>query len=227
MSSLWDVPQYLIMAFSLALDAPVEKASRVSLTSVQALRTPAWAAAGVPDEAFWLRSVKLASPHSDILSAYGARIFVTSSGRYYVPAESDRADILALRRNGEVAMRVLSAATLVLHKHLEQKTGRAPTRGALLIAHMAGEKTALQYIAALNADPDADAAAAVPALARLLDDAGKAMPLAQLEAHLSRTLRAKPEQIAATHAQDHGEALKGTLTKPELRTAEPSRVARR
>lgn len=228
MSSLWDVPQYLIMAFSLALNAPVEKASRVSFTSAQEVRTPASAAGGVPDEAFWLRSVKLASPHSDILSGYGARIFVTSSGRYYVPAESDRADILALRRNGEVATRVLSAATLVLQKHLEEKSGRAPTRGALLVAHLAGEPAALDYMVALDADPEADAVAAVPALAKLLDDAGKAMSLAQLEARLSRVLRAKPEQIAAAQTQDHADTLKGTLTKPEpgARTA-PSRLAGR
>lgn len=227
LSSLWDVPQYLIMAFSLALDAPVEKASRVSFTSGPAIRAPALQPGAVPDEAFWLRSVKLAGPHSDILSAYGARIFVTSSGRYYVPAESDRTEILALRRNGEVATRVLSAATLVLHKHLEQKSGRAPPRGALLIAHLAGEKTALDYMAALHADPEADAAAAVPALAKLLDEVGKALTLAQLEARLSRALLAKPEQIAEAQTQDQEKTFKGTLTKPDLRTAAPARVAGR
>lgn len=226
MSSLWDVPQYLIMAFSLALDAPVEKASRVSLSSPPAQHTTAAAAASLPDENFWLRSVKLASPSSDILSAYGARIFVTSTGRYYVPAESERADILALRRNGEVTARVLAAATWALRKRLQTAYGRIPTRGALLIAHLASETAALDYMAALDADPEAEAARAVPALTKLLDG-NKTMTLAQLETRLSRSLRAEPQQVATARASGDPEALKGTLTRPEDRANQSAQVARR
>lgn len=226
MSSLWDVPQYLIMAFSLALDAPVEKASRVSIAPPHVPSAAAMPAGSVPDENFWLRSVKLASPSSDILSAYGARIFVTSTGRYYVPAERERADILALRRNGEVTARVMAAATWALRKRLQMASGRIPTRGALLIAHLASETAALDYMAALDDDPEAEAARAVPALTKLLDG-NKAMTLAQLEARLKRSLRVEHQEVAAARASGDPDLLKGTLTKPEDRSNQSAQVARR
>lgn len=226
MSSLWDVPQYLIMAFSLALPAPVEKASRVTFTPSHAFGTSAASPGALPDESFWLRSIKLAAPQSDILSAYGARIFVTSSGRYYVPAAADRDDILALRRNGEVAARVLAAATMVLRKRLAQSSARAPTRGALLIAHVAGETSARDYIAALDADPDAEVSRAVPGLAKLLGG-DKGVTLTQLEARLRTALRMPPEQVTAARASGDAGALKGTLTRPEASPNQQSQVARR
>ncbi len=226
MSSLWDVPQYLIMAFSLALDAPAEKASRVSFTPTNASVTSAAASGAIPDENFWLRSVKLASPHSDILSAYGARIFVTSSGRYYVPAENDRTDILALRRNRDATARVLAAATVVLREELEWQCGCAPTRAALLIAHVAGKQTALDYIAALDANPGFEVARAVPSLAKLLDG-DKAMTLAHLEARLNKAMRAEAEQVAAARGAGDAGVIKGTLTRSEPRSDLQAQVARR
>lgn len=225
LSSLWDVPQYLIMAFSLALDAPVEKASRVSLSVPPAQHTTAAAATSLPEENFWLRSVKLAAPKSDILTSYGERIFITSSGRYYVPAERDRVDILALRRNGQVTARVLAAATAVLREDIERRSGLAATRGALLVAHMVGVKSALAYLEALNANPDGKAAEAVPSLAKLIGGDAR-ITLGGLDARLSRTLRAVPEQIAA-RASGETETFKGTLTKPEASPPSPAHLARR
>ena len=223
MSSLWDVPQYLIMAFSLALDAPVEKASRVSHTSLPAPITAVASGASVmPDESFWLRSVKLAAPQSDILSAYAGRIFATTSGRYYVPAESDRADIMALRLNREVTARVLAAATVALGQDLRKRTGLTPTRGALLIAHMAGPKFALAYMQALDTNPEAKAAAAVPSLAQLISDT-PGITLAQLDSRLAVSVRPQAGQLAAADP----ETLKGTLTKPDTDASAPARLAER
>jgi hypothetical protein len=211
------------MAFSLALDAPVEKASRVSLNATPMHTSAAAFAGALPDEDLWLRSVKLAAPQSDVLSLYGERIFVTSAGRYYVPAQSDRDDILALRRNRDVAARVLAAATASLQAELTRRSPFAPTRGALLIAHMAGIEPALGYMQALASDPQAKAANAVPPLARLLEDT-RSITLAQLEDRLNRRLHNQPQQIA--DGSDSGE-LRGTMTKTEAAVSAPAKLAAR
>ncbi len=83
MSSLWDVPAYLVMAFSLALDVPAETGATASPERAPGLAL-ADESADMPrlPEEVWLRAVKAASPHSDILARYGGRIFVTSTGRF-------------------------------------------------------------------------------------------------------------------------------------------------
>jgi hypothetical protein len=220
------VPQYLIMAFSLAFDAPAEKASRVSFSATAVHGTAAASSSALPDENLWLRSIKLASPKSDVLAHYGQRIFVTSSGRYYVPAQSDREEILALRRNGDVAGRVLAAATQTLNTELERQSGLEPTRGALLIAHLAGTELAIRYLRALGTLPDAKALSAVPGLAELLEGS-VGVTLAQLDHRLNKALQARAHQIAAASPDSKADKLKGTLTRPDAHTPAEAKFAAR
>ena len=167
MSSLWEVPAYLIMAFSLALDAPVGEASRVpnhpspKISATFAIDVPLGPA--MP-EAIWLRALKTAAPNSDVLRYYGDRIFITSSGKAYVPSDSDRAEIKALQNNGEVVTRVIAAATRT-NKALLSGLGNMPTPGALHIAHVYGVVSAQRFCAVLERDPEALASEILPELA--------------------------------------------------------------
>ena len=224
MSSLWDVPHYLIMAFSLAFHAPAEKASRVSLTSsAHSLIENASARAGADllDDSAWLRAVKTAAPSSDALAIYGARIFQTSSGRYYVATQAERAEILALKANEEIAARVMAAATLQLTERLAAETGRRPSRGALLIAHAVGLEAAASYARALAHDPSARAVAAIPALAPVLRG-HRTLTLAALDARLNAALGTDQDGMVAETAPRHMQAhnlMKGTLSAPAAQSS--------
>jgi len=224
LSSLWDVPHYLIMAFSLAFHAPAEKASRVSLTpSAHSLIENASARAGADllDDSAWLRAVKTAAPSSDALAIYGARIFQTSSGRYYVATQAERAEILALKDNEEIAARVMAAATLHLTERLAAETGRRPSRGALLIAHAVGLEAAASYARALAHDPSARAVAAIPALAPVLRG-HRTLTLAALDARLNAALGTDQDGMVAETAPRHMQAhnlMKGTLSAPAAQSS--------
>lgn len=219
MSSLWDVPQYLIMAFSLAFDAPAEKASRVSF-SPQTNQTVALAKAkpahaqSLPEENVWLRAVKIAAPRSDILQSYGARIFVTSMGRYYVATPQERTDILALRNNPEISARVLAAAIQAMQEDMENRTHQTPTRAALVVAHMLGEDAALRYMRALAHDPEQRAIGVLPAIGAMLGE-DRNVTIGQLDGRLAHAVQPHASEIAAA-----GPAFKGTVTKPEAAKSE-------
>ncbi len=193
MSSLWEVPAYLIMAFSLALDAPVEKASRdlaqpapqfSTAANFDVPRHPA-----MPD-AIWLRAVKTAAPHSSVLRYYADRIFITSSGKAYVPSDSGRAELRSLQNNGEVVMRVIAAATRI-NKNLLSGLGNTPTPGVLLIAHVYGVASAQRFCAALARDPEAVASEMLPELAGELQSTPH-ISVAALEAKLTALATGKP-----------------------------------
>jgi len=212
------------MAFSLAFHTPAEKASRVSLTtSAHSLieNVSARAGADLLDDGAWLRAVKTAAPSSDVLAIYGARIFQTSSGRYYVATQAERAEILALKDNEEIAARVMAAATLQLTERLAAETGRRPSRSALLIAHVVGLKAAASYTQAVAHDPSVRALAAIPALAPVLGG-HRTLTLAALDARLNAALGADQHDMVAEIAPQYMPArnlMKGTLSAPAAQSA--------
>lgn len=208
------------MAFSLALDAPAEKASRVSFEN--ASRASAEIRISGRDllgEEAWLRAVKAAAPSSDVLQLMASRIFFTSSGRYYVPSESERAEILALKKNPDIAVRVLAAATRAYKAELETLVGRGPSRGALLVAHVYGVAIAERYMKAMAGNCAAPAASVVPALVQLLNEGGARYGICTLDRRLTRVLREGTSEVAENSASAKTAArsadLKGSLTKPE------------
>lgn len=227
MSSLWEIPAYLIMAFSLALDAPGEKASRVSGLSALSTYDAASCrqAAGLPgflSDEVWLRAVKTAAPRSDVLAEYGDRIFVTSSGRYYVPSENERDEILRFRSNGQLAARILAAAAAETRVRLEEETGATPSRAALLVAHLYGYDCAVLYMRALNEGPGMRAEALLP---QLVPGAGEGMTisLARFNERMMRALADNTSEMAALPgtaglraAQAARAQIKGTMTASEV-----------
>lgn len=222
LSSLWEVPAYLIMAFSLALDAPVEKASRASahhssqISAVSLSDVPRGAA--MP-EAIWLRAVKSAGPHSSVLQYYADRIFITSSGKPYVPSDSDRAEIGALQNNSEVVTRVIAAATRT-NQTLLSALGNKPTPGVLLIAHVHGIASAQRFCAALARNAQTKAADALPELAGELNPV-TSISVAALEAKLTQLVRGgtvQPLDGAGRNSERFAfgvRALKGTVTQSD------------
>jgi hypothetical protein len=224
LSGLWEVPAYLIMAFSLALDAPVGKASRVSTApSSQISATFAFDAqrhAAMP-ETIWLRAVKTAGPHSSVLRYYADRIFITSIGKFYVPSDSDRAEISAMQNNSEVVTRVIAAATRA-NKYLLSELGNKPTPGVLHVAHVFGIASAQRFCAALKRHPEAPATLVLPELAGELQSM-PGMTVAALDAKLTALVTGD-----VTVPRSHGSAvrtpdrfafgagaLKGTVTRSE------------
>ena len=232
LSSLWEVPAYLIMAFSLALDAPVGKASRVSTTPSShfsaTVALDAQRHAAMP-ETIWLRAVKTAGPHSSVLRYYADRIFVTSIGKFYVPSDRDRAEISALQNNSDVMTRVIAAATRA-NKNLLSELGNKPTPGALHVAHVSGIASAQRFCAALERHPDAPATEFLPELADELQSM-PGMTVAALDAKLTALVSG---DVTIPHTNGSGRhtpdrfalgvgVLKGTVIKSE--TVPQGRVA--
>lgn len=211
------------MAISLALDVPAETSAAASPERAPGL-VLAGAGADMPrlPEEVWLRAVKAASPHSDILARYGGRIFVTSTGRFYVPTANDRAEILSLQSTPAIATRVLAAATIEFRTELAQASGHQPTRAALLIAHLYGTASALSYLQALEGAPQRPAIAAVPQLAEAWGPSSRE-PLAKLDARVSAELGARAPAVADAASSAAGGAASGAAT--QMQRGHPNGVA--
>ena len=219
------------MAFSLALDAPDGKASRVSSELAPARiekvsRTLARPGDDKVSEQVWLRAVKAAGPQSDILQRYGARIFVTSSGRYYVPVAGERSEILEMQRSSALAARVLAGATRSFKAEIAASTGREPSRAALFLAHSYGTDVASAYVRALNATPEKPAGAVLasfafdrPAQEKLSLEAFDARLSAMLGADTSApahdALRVRAPARRPLMADVIRSPIKGTLTRSD------------
>ena len=227
MSNLWDVPAYLIMAFSLAFDAQAGKASRVSLEASHVRQsqfeaTRPMAPSELLAEDAWLRAIKIASPKSDALARYGARIFVTTSGRYYVPSDGERREIVKLRENAGIAARVISAAAQALESEIEKTSGRKPGRAAVYIATLYGPAAAISYQRMLETAPDTPVTAAVPQLSAAIGL--ESAPAIGAYDRLLRTILASDSTEVADDTpgqvqnRDRGTVrgpIKGTLTTAE------------
>ena len=95
----------------------------------------------------------------------GARVFVTSGGRYYVPPPSDRGRILAARNDDEFAARIARAAPSAMPRACAQRCIESPTAGDLYIAHVFGAEAAISLLEAAVETPDAPLAKHFPELA--------------------------------------------------------------
>lgn len=216
-SMVLNVPQQLVVAITLALSPPGDAPREVSSTVVEAVKTaprPRPTRKTNPPLAYteqtWLRIVKEEGQGRG-LDDMASRIFRTSSGHYYVPAEKERAALLARRLDASV---VTAVARLEAQRNaaiVRNITGRTATPGELYAAHLFGIESALVLIEAAETDPE------VPA-DRLLPDAAARMP--HLLTPGGRVLTAG--QLARVLSASYERALHGPPVGPTAKPRAPS-----
>lgn len=204
MGSLFDVPLHLVMIYSLA--ASGGDAERATLPDKPAIVASSASTARMSEQA-WLAAVQSGAGGED-LSGLRASIFKTSSGRYYVAAEAQRARAAALRANPELATAVTFDLARFNAKALAPRLGREATAAELYAAQSLGLETAASLIAAAEKTPEVPATKVAPALAAELPASETrsktALSAAALWQKLNAAFAAKMQKVPGEkHAVEH------------------------
>ena len=109
-------------------------------------------------ESTWLNTVKRHGPRFG-LGEIADRIGVTRSGSAYVADPAQRAEILELRNDPEVASLMAAGLAEDNRAHLMPILGRQPDAGELYLAHFLGAGGAGRFLSEMQADPARSAAA--------------------------------------------------------------------
>jgi hypothetical protein len=202
LSSLFDVPAQLAMLLSLAVSTAATEPPR----SVREIAAPAAATAPLAEplegsfrfgEHAWLRALH---ENAEVAETIGARVFVTSGGRYYLPTPADQPRVMAARADDDFAARIAYSAAVRNAACMRAALHRPPTAGDLYIAHVFGASTAIELIEAVDEAPDATLEQRFPTLqgsAAVLTTEGKeAVTVAQFYRRLSGALRQPPRLVA-------------------------------
>lgn len=228
MGSLFDIPAQLAMVLSLVASNPAEP-SDASLRAVSA--SPAAMAVETLDgpmrfsERAWLQALH---DNPEQSGGYASRVFVTSSGRYYVPTAGDRIKILAARQDVPLATRVLRAAAESNARILRSALKRAPSAADLYIAHVLGTASAISFLKTADEVPDARLRERFPALSAVLSpDAGAvggALTVGEFYRRLCGVMRSPPRLVAIGLKSNFEDAAKDDLwqAKVELANSEPA-----
>lgn len=148
-------------------------------------------------ERAWLRALH---ENAEVAETIGARVFVTSGGRYYLPAPADRPRVLAARADDDFAARVAYSAAVRNAAAMRKALHRPPTAGDLYIAHVFGASTAIELIEAVDEAPDAVLEQRLPALrgsaAAIAPGGNHPVTVAQFYRRLSGALREAPRLVA-------------------------------
>jgi len=150
-------------------------------------------------EGSWLRALKEDLPRD--AHGYARRIFRTSGGRYYVPRQNERRQILKARYDEVLAARAARAFAQANARILSARLERAPTAGELYLAHLFGPETAASLVARMRSNPNEPAAKYIPELARtakgFFGTRGASFTLAELYAKLTaQVARAEAEALS-------------------------------
>jgi hypothetical protein len=113
----------------------------------------------------WLQTLKTAGPSLGY-GRYADGIVQTDSGRFVVPNEAQRKEIMQLRTDPAAASAMAGAFTQRNAAYLTERIGRQPTQGELYIAHFLGPSGAAQLITNASNNPSAKAANLFPTAAR-------------------------------------------------------------
>jgi hypothetical protein len=196
LSSLFEIPAQLAMLLSLAASTAghdvAGEPSKSFPTAPPGVVEPVEGPLRFTDRG-WMRALYENQEEADGL---GARIFVTSSGRYYVPVASDLRRILDTRQNAEMAQRVASAAAVRDAARIRRALKRAPAAADLYVAHVFGPETAITLIEEVGRAPDAPLKESFPMLAALPEVRQAPLTVAQFYRRLSAALREPPRLIA-------------------------------
>jgi hypothetical protein len=202
LSSLFDVPAQLAMLLSLAVSTAASEPSM----SRREVAAPATAAAPLAEplegsfsfgEHAWLRVLH---ENAEVAGTIGARVFVTSGGRYYLPTPADRPRVMAARADGDFAARIAYSAAVRNAAVMRVALHRAPTAGDLYIAHVFGAPAAIELIQTVDETPDVTLEQRFPTLigsAAAMTNEGKgAVTVAQFYRRLYGALREPPRLVA-------------------------------
>ena len=116
-------------------------------------------------EQTWLAMVKR---HGDKhgLAEHANKVMVDHSGRYSVPSNAARREILGLRFDADTAAKLAGELTAENTEYLVNKLGRSPTNAELYAAHVLGARNAAILAEAAVERPDARAATMFPVAAK-------------------------------------------------------------
>ncbi len=153
-------------------------------------------------EGTWLQMVKEVGNKFG-LDKYTPHIFTTRSGKYYVPNQKLRGEILKLRHNPEVSAMMAGEFTKQNSEFMESKLGRRPSQGELYIAHFLGAKGAAEMISLADTKPNARADRHFPKAAR-----------ANKPIFYSRGRPRTIEQVYKNLVRDHAELQATGIAKP-------------
>jgi hypothetical protein len=132
------------------------------------------------------------------------------NGHYYVADPAMRREILDLRRQPEAASAMAAEYASDNGRYIESRLGRPAQPVDLYLAHFLGAGGAARFLRAHDANPDAAAAAMLPAAARanravFYNRDGSARSFAEIRAHFSERMGggalAAPVRTAAAHAR--------------------------
>jgi hypothetical protein len=210
LSSLLDVPAQLALVLSFA--AATAANDPPSASPAIAPPPPAAVLATGPlegpyrfSEEMWLRALKEHLPQEAHHSAQS--IFRTSGGRYYVPRQAERQQILDARNDPGLAASAARALARANARALRLSLDRAPTAGELLIAHILGPEAAASFIAQARSHPSEAAAKRAPEIAgraqELLGARAASLTLAGLYTRLTSPLdEARIDASRASHEME-------------------------
>ncbi|MGK2871972.1 MAG: hypothetical protein ACSLFL_06930 [Alphaproteobacteria bacterium] len=139
-------------------------------------------------EQTWLGMVKQHGAEHG-LKAQANAIFQDSNGRYKVPDQDMRREILALRQDTKTSALMAGELTNDNRKVLERKLDREVSGGELYAAHVLGASGAARLISAAEQDPSGRAASLFPAAARanqgIFYEKGRARTVAEVTEFLT------------------------------------------
>lgn len=206
MSGLFDIPTGLLFVLSLVTSSP-------NGVATAATGMPAPKAATTLDlksspcrygEQAWFSALKDGGG-SSAFPELGQRIFMTSGGRYYVPADGHRRQILGLRRDNAVSCFVALSAAATNAKLIKAALGRDAELSDLYLAHVFGAETAVKVLTAIAVSPRKRMIRQFPHLDQvapgLYRGPGQAMTLLRFSARLDDAIRRRIETATGTRLQ--------------------------
>jgi hypothetical protein len=133
------------------------------------------------------------------------------NGHYYVSDPAARQQILDLRRQPEAASAMAAEFASDNGRYLQARLGRPAEPVDLYLAHFLGAGGAARFLRAHDSNPEASAAAMLPAAARanravFFNHDGSARSFAEIRAHFAERMGgggaiSAPVRTAAVHAQ--------------------------
>ena len=138
--------------------------------------------------------------NAEVAETIGARVFVTSGGRYYLPTPADRPRVMAARADDDFAARMAYTAAVRNAAVMRAALHRAPTAGDLYIAHVFGAVDGHRAHRSRGRGARCGARTAFPyasgSAAALTTEGQDAVTVAQFYRRLSGALRAPPRLVA-------------------------------